>query len=297
MFDAKVILDSENPCYNRLITVEATYPRFIHSEILTHRDRARNSGSSRAIPWPTMQERILNDPVIPIKWGANQKGMQTGDEVSPENQEKARRIWLRMRDECMRGAQELHELGIHKSLCNRPTETWMWITVVMSATNWKNFFALRVHEAAEVHFQKIAGMIKTAINASQPKKLKFGEWHLPYIQEDDDPSKITREEVEALEKPYYRKVLDELIFSKNKLQVLKYASAGRCARVSYVQHNSKIKSLAKDFELCMKLIAEEPLHSSPLEHVAMTLATPERIGPFIGFFQFRKEFSAECVRE
>ena len=47
---AKVVLDST--CNGkRLITIECKYWRAIHSEIMTHRDRARNAMSSRAIPF------------------------------------------------------------------------------------------------------------------------------------------------------------------------------------------------------------------------------------------------------
>src|SRR5689334_12194909 len=130
-FYAKVILDSMAPCGKRLTTIEARYPRFIHSEILTHRDRARNSASSRAIPWPKMMAAIMEQPAIPIRWGSEQKGMQTGGEI--DDPEVAERIWLRARDNAVQSARDLAELGVHKSIVNRLTEPFMWITVVMTA--------------------------------------------------------------------------------------------------------------------------------------------------------------------
>jgi len=56
-FAAEVVLDSINPDRQRLCSVLATYPRFIHAEIMTHRDRARNAASSRAIPWKAKRKR------------------------------------------------------------------------------------------------------------------------------------------------------------------------------------------------------------------------------------------------
>lgn len=213
MFEARVILDSISEDEKRLTTVVLTYPRFIHSEILTHRDRARNSASSRAIPWPTMMQRIVNEPVIPIVWGSEQKGMQTG--VGVENAEECERIWLEARDHAVASAQKLADLGVHKSLCNRLTEPWMWITVVMTSTEWKNFFRLRCHPDAEIHFQRIAGMLREALDESVPRK----RWvHLPFVVGYDAQDE------------------DFLWVDSDELLQYKKVSAARCARVSYLTH-------------------------------------------------------------
>lgn len=87
MFNARVVLDSISEDRIRLVTVEATYPRFIHSELMTHRAFARNAASSRAIPWKRinsyggqvaencMMGRIMRNPVIPEFLGVEKKGM------------------------------------------------------------------------------------------------------------------------------------------------------------------------------------------------------------------------------
>jgi hypothetical protein len=278
----KMVLDSIGPVGKRLSTVEIRYPRFIHSEILTHRDRCRNSASSRAIPWPKMKERIINYPVIPIYWGSNQKGMQTGEEISEEKRDEANRIWLEARDFCVKAAEKLHELGVHKSLVNRVTEPWMWITVVMSATEWKNFFRLRCHPDAEIHFQKIAGMIREALNQSVPQQLRVGEYHLPYI-EDDDIDLIRTAKEEYLE--------------YGILYLLKRCSTARCARVSYTPFDSDKKNILEDLRIAKQLIerSDDVIHASPLENVAQCCDTLVRSGPFIGWKQFRKEFANENV--
>lgn len=185
MYQCKMICDSiSDHTGKRLSTVAITYPRFIHAEILTHRDRARNSASSRAIPWPKMMSAIENYPVIPIRWGSEQKGMQTGNEIPEKDRKLAEDIWLNARDNAINSAKALAELGVHKSLVNRITEPWMWITVVMTATEWKNFFRLRCHQDAEIHFQKIAGMIRDCLDNNSPIRKRAGEWHLPYIDEE-----------------------------------------------------------------------------------------------------------------
>lgn len=274
-FYAKIIADSVTELGSRITTVELRYPRFIHAEILTHRDRARNSASSRAIPWPKMMERIETEPVVPIRFGSEQKGMQTGGEI--DDPKAAQEVWLEARNDAVRHAKRLAELGVHKSICNRLTEPWMWITVVMTATNWQNLFRLRCHPDAEIHFQEIAGQLAVAMADSSPRKVPFGEWHLPYILEGEFDD-------------------EESAFEFSAVDLAKISTA-RCARVSYETHDGK-RDPSKDLQLFERLCQGSGFgHWSPHEHVA-TPATPDvRSGPYRGWIQFRKFFLNECARE
>lgn len=67
---ARVIADSLSPDGVRITTVEATMPRIVLAEANTHRDRERNSASSRAIPIEKMIQRVVSDPFVPEDWGA-----------------------------------------------------------------------------------------------------------------------------------------------------------------------------------------------------------------------------------
>ncbi len=277
MFEVKVVLDSIAPCGKRLTTITATYPRFIHSEVMTHRDRARNSASSRAIPWPKMREMIATNPVVPIRFGSEQKGMQTGGEI--DDVESAELIWLEASRDALHHADLLAKLGVHKSIVNRLTEPFMWITVVMTATEWANFFRLRCHPDAEIHFQKIAGMIRDALESSTPSLPPAihvgGEdaqyWHLPFVTGND---------------------LEELLADYG-LGDIKKISCARNARVSYLTHEG-VRDPQKDIDLFDKLVAGSGFgHFSPHEHVARASNELVRSGPFIGWTQFRKEFPLE----
>lgn len=266
-FEVKIIKDSISPAGQRLTTITATYPRFIHSEIMTHRDRARNAASSRAIPWPKMMAAITQSPVIPIRFGSEQKGMQTGCEIA--NPDVAQEVWLRARDYAVTFAQQLADLGVHKSICNRLTEPWMWITVVMSATEWKNFFRLRCHQDAEIHFQRIAEMIRDAINSSAPERRAAGEWHLPFSSPED---------------------------FDHPIEDICKACVARCARVSYLTHEGK-RDFAKDLELFDRLVQGSGFgHWSAHEHIAQASEFETvRSGPFRGWHQYRKEFANENI--
>ncbi len=277
-FEVKVICDSLAPCGKRLTTITATYPRFIHSEIMTHRDRARNAASSRAIPWAKMRDQIINNPVIPLVFGSEQKGMQAGQGLEGEALELAQKSWLEARNSALIHADFLHALGVHKSLVNRVVEPWMWITVVMSATEWANFFRLRCHADAEIHFQKIAGMIRDALAISEPRAMKQGDWHLPFVTGNDYGA------------------LGESGF---KFEEIKQISVARCARVSYLSHEG-VRDPEKDLELFQRLVQGSGFgHWSAHEHVAEAMKGDEgpcmRSGPFIGWKQFRKEFALENV--
>jgi len=79
---AKVIADSVFQGH-RLTTLILEYPRFIHSEFMTHRVFSRNASSSRAIPVRTMLWQVIRNPAMPVHWGKNQPGMQAKEELSP----------------------------------------------------------------------------------------------------------------------------------------------------------------------------------------------------------------------
>ena len=274
-FEVRIICDSISPHGKRLTTLTATYPRFIHSELMTHRCFARNAASSRAIPWEKMRQRIIDDPVIPLVFGSEKKGMQTGDEI--EAAEIAKMHWISARNEALHYANRLADLEVHKSLVNRVVEPYMWITTLITATEWKNFFRLRCHSDAEIHFQKIAGMIRDAIEVSLPWELNPGQWHLPFITAND------REELKL--KGYQHDGLTEALCK---------ISVARSARISYLTHDG-VRDTDKDLDLFTRLANGSGFgHWSPHEHIATPAATADACsGPFRGWEQYRKRFPLE----
>lgn len=334
MFKAKVVADSVGPNGARITSVEMTYPRFIHAEIMTHRDRARNAASSRAIPWKKFRKfdekldtdlhnyeskcaennlgvmtekcmywQIMVDPVIPIIWGKEQKGMQTGDALEGDEAYKAQLIWLSARNRMVEAAESLAKLGVHKSLCNRLTEPFMWITVLMTATEWNNFFRLRCHKDAEIHFQKIAGMVRDCINLSRPQVLVAGEWHTPYFTYDLDGLSLKKALIDG---QLATACPDDFMKFRRKREkeadevYWKYAkriSAGRAARISYLTQDGK-RDFDEDIQLFQRLIErdDDVLHASPLEHVCEASSRKDLVsGCMRGWKQFRKEFANENV--
>ncbi len=71
-----IVGHSLSPQSAETITVLATFPRIILSEINTHRMLSKNTSSSRAIPFLKMVEAVQNNPFIPIAWQKYHPGMQ-----------------------------------------------------------------------------------------------------------------------------------------------------------------------------------------------------------------------------
>lgn len=267
MFSAKVLADSTNTRDNRLTTVELTYPRFIHSEVMTHRMFSRNAASSRAIPIRKMIDQVMANPVIPIHWGAAEKGMQAYKELNSYASSECRHTWLIARDNCVGAVEGLMRQGLHKQIANRLLEPWMWITVIVTGSEgaWNNFFALRCHPEAEPHIQKIAEMAREVRNQSIPQKLSAGQWHLPLIGFEGD----------------------DLLSDEDKVKV----SVGRCARVSYLTHDG-LRDPQADITLHDRLLTSK--HFSPFEHVARSGQHTGDNGNFgYGWTQYRKTLVGE----
>lgn len=282
MIEARVIADSINQDGNRLTTFLVTMHRIVLAQLNTHRLFTRNASSSRAIPTDRFIKQIMENPALPVYWGKNQKGMQPGDEV--ENIDLCIAEWLGARDDMIKRAEKLKEYGVHKQTVNRLFEPFMYTTVLISATELDNFFKLRLHKDAQDEIQVAARAMHEALQASTPKQLRWGDWHIPFADQ------YMRDDMKVLEK-------------------VKIATA-RCARTSYLNFDGNI-DYQKDFKLHDDLIGDG--HLSPTEHCAMADPEPElHVGwaitsglvnrfkycsNFKGFIQYRKMLEQERTCE
>lgn len=231
--------------------MKVTHHRFILSEINTHRAFSRNSASSRAIPVAKQIDKVLYDPALPIQYKYNQPGMQAADFMSDTDQNDAEQIIFDLRYRATKAVTELNNLGpinpktnkpigLHKQWANRYLEPFMWHTIIITSTEWDNFFAQRVSHLAQPELEIVARLMQTALRNSTPVELSIGEWHTPFIRPDEDDLSLI----------YRLKV-----------------STARCARVSYLTHEG-IRDVEKDVEMFNKLKTANPPHFSPLENVA-----------------------------
>lgn len=272
---ARVLADSLASNGKRLTTMEVTGHRFILAEFNTHRAFSRNSASSRAIPYKKMREKAMEQTAFPVVWPAEQKGMQGGDEVSSQNRFGARIEWALARNEAVKSADRLHQLGVHKSVINRLLEPFLPHTIIVSATEWDGFWAQRCHEDAQPEIRVLAEEMFYAFKASSPRVVDEGDWHLPLVHAED-----------------YTMIMDEYPRATHSfaIDILKKLSVARCARVSYLTHEGT-RDHDKDLELYDRLFSHKPAHASPFEHVATPSPSyPEHYrskGNFAGWVQLR----------
>lgn len=265
MIEAKIVADSINDINrNRLTTFVLTYPRFIHSELMTHRMFSRNAASSRAIPIEKMIERILAEPAGPIYWGKNQKGMQASEELAGEELRQAIDTWHKSCKSQVEYAKKLSKLGVHKQIVNRLLEPFAHMTTLVTATDFANFFNLRADPDAQPEFQELAWQMLELYAINKPTTKKLGEWHLPFAD----------------------KYVDEGLSTKDLLRIV----TARAARVSYMNFEGDFDH-DKDYDLHDKLAQSG--HWSPFEHAAIAVAANDYVGNFHGWLQYRKTFLTE----
>jgi len=252
---AKVVQDSIANNV-RITTLELEYPRFIHAEVLTHRQFSRNSASSRAVPVDDMIQLVSANPAEPVFWGRAQQGMQAREEV--DDSSVAITYWNAARYSALDYAETLKGLGLHKQIVNRITEPFQMIRVVVTATEFDNFFELRDHEDAQPEIRTLAKAMGKAFLSSKPMQLHAGDWHVPYVTREQDESGQV----------FYG---DDTVLDRASARLI---SASCCAQVSYRLAD---KSLEKAERIAKRLLQARPWHASPFEHQA----TPMRSGSFL----------------
>lgn len=245
-YKCEIILDSVNvDTGTRLTTFCVKYPLFVHQDFIRHRALSRSVASNRAIPTKRYIQTVLQDPVYPLRWGKAQPGMSPSSEnFDGEEAGKLLYWWDQLRDDIVEGVENLSDIGLAKQWANRPLYAFQWVVEVLTATDWCNLFTLRIHSDAQDELQKIVGMMGDSYLESNPQNLCPGEWHIPFIREEE------------IEFHLY-----------DRLRI----SAARAARTSYRTHEGKISLPEEDYKLFDRLITQKPVHSSPTEHQACAM--------------------------
>lgn len=313
---AKIVADSISPQGDRLISVLCTFPRIILAEVNTHRMLSKNTSSSRAIPFLKMVEAVKNDPFIPIAWQKEHKGMQGSEYITSLDEIEPRiNDWLDAKNDAVKRAKYLNDMGVTKQLCNRLLEPFMWTTMLITGSKegWDNFFNLRCPQYS------------FGSNTNDPKTWKskkdaikdFPDWvsrndfywntinkgqaeiHMMTLAEciydavnESTPKQLQAGEwhipfgdrVESLitnnhiERFQQNSMIAGYINSISNVDKVKISTA-MAAHTSYtIVGGEAVKSYEKWIELHDKLIAYDPPHSSPMEHCARAMSEIEYTG-------------------
>lgn len=245
----KVIAHSKSSVNGKeIVTFELNYPRFIHSELMTHRLFSRNAASSRAIPVAKMIEQVRTSPAMPVHWGKNQPGMQAKEELEGVCLESVKGQWKDAANLAATKAENMMWDGAHKQIANRILEPFQTMKTVLTATEFDNFFWLRKHPDAQPEIKLLAEKMWDALKVSEPVTLKPDDWHTPYFGAG-----------------YWLKDLG--IPLEDALAI----SSSCCAQVSYRKLDDSLEKARDVFD---KLIESKPCHASPTEHQATPMSLP-----------------------
>jgi len=309
--EAKIVADSVNPQGNRITTFLLTFPRFILSELNTHRVFSKNSASSRAIPFEKMVKMVEDDPFIPIAWQSKHSGMQGNEYLDGESEQKLLvNKWLEARDLAVQQSKLLNNSNVTKQLCNRLLEPFMWHTVLLTATEFDNFFKLRCpsYDGFSKNGEKVSFRSKKDVRKHfEELKLDtdlvdnqfFKSWqsintsqaeiHMQALAEAmwDAMNESTPKELKEGEwhipfgdKIQNRDIMQHVKGSFNSRTEVEEAiqkfkikiAVARCARLSYMTFDGKV-DYEKDLKLHDSLLKSG--HMSPFEHCARAMTNLE----------------------
>lgn len=248
--------------YENLWTFELTYPRYIHSEFMTHRMFSRNASSSRAIPVAKVIQQVASNPVVPPKVYMNKAGMVGDVEANRQDALAFYNLWIEAASNAVVVANEMEKVGIHKQHINRILEPFQFIHVIVTATEWSNFFTLRLAPDAQPEMQDLA-------NAIYDEMHKFKDQSFGYITRGGDGSlcSVLNGDSTLITVPYITNEDCELLGDDYDFLTVMKVSAARCARVSYNNHDGSKPDIHKDLELFDRLYKGG--HMSPLEHTCL----------------------------
>ena len=140
--------------------------------------------------------------------------------------------------------------------------------------NWSEEKWLSINKGqAEIHMMALAEAIYDAINESTPKKLKAGEFHIPY---GDDINEDELHKLSSYKADYggvHSSEITDYLREQNELKIK--ISVARCAHVSYtvVGEEGKKPNYENDIKLYDNLLKSG--HMSPFEHIGEAMSENE----------------------
>lgn len=299
-----IIEQTISPLFSdKLTTFEIVTPKYLLGEIGKHRLLAMSAASARAIPFKKLLKSIREDPFIPKVWQMKHPGMQGKEYIKDQKTlNKLELQYLTALDAAATEAEKLEAMGITKQIPNRIIEPFMQAKVVLTGTEWDNWFKLRgpqyqtpvqgndfffntKKEVLDCHSNPINqqlleemdeyGWLEIAKGAAEPHFRFFVEemaeayqFHIPKSQDQHIPYLIEHDE------------LDEI--TKKKMY-----SASRIARTSYLTIDGDSKTdIEANLDLAKDLLRDK--HSVPFEHQMRVMREDE-------YFSFSRTYLTKEV--
>lgn len=224
---------------NRITTFRLTIPTHTRTHLLTHRKLSRNSSSTRA-----MRLEDCDFGYIPAEWPLENNRMCPMEVCDDQDAiQEAEKLWVSQKDSILEAITKRNDI-IHREIYSRLLDPWKLHTVLVTATDFLNFFALRRTPHAQESIRYVANEMFYLLEDYYSKyKVKHNiPIHLPFISEKEMDHAIATDTITSL-------------FD---------ISAARCAGVSYSNNFKPVDSCNK---LAAKLKRDK--HMSPFEHQAI----------------------------
>lgn len=338
MISAKIVADSKNKQGDRITTYILTYPRIIHAELMTHRLFSRNSASSRAIPLERMIKSIKENPFIPLAFQLDHSGMQGNQYIEDPGLIKCQKErWIGYSLDACENAEAFNKgihgmtnktgrredfkmelrpnTGVTKQLCNRLLEPFAMHTVLVTATEYNNFFDLRCPRYTldkKTYFNSWKDLVKNEMiekkacrdvieeleSYSFLQKIKcsesFAEIHIQTLAEamwdarnESKPKSLKPGEWHI---PFGDKIDIRKFEADEQIEIPAeqqesfriQVSTARCARLSYMTYDGEI-NYKKDIDFHNRLLKDK--HFSPFEHCAKTMNSHEYYTHYKGILE------------
>lgn len=321
MVEVKIIADSIDHRGNRITTYLTRFTQTIVKEVLRHRMLSFSSSSMRAIPAHKVAAELEDDFFSPVHWQKAHSGMQGKEYFDQETfvdedgyeQSYSNALdyeWELAKEACEESAERISDLGGTKQMSNRLLEPFGYVNLLITATEYDNFFELRcpqytLSNGEVCHSKKDAiafscGKEDTAFYEIVSKFVTELEWmkintsmaeiHVQELAEAmwdarnwASPKELAPGEWHI---PFSDRMDDILIAKmasalnykipfgiKSKITFIKLMiSAARCARLSYNTFEGEIDH-KKDLKLAFMLATDK--HWSPFEHSGQSMTDDE----------------------
>lgn len=269
---------------HRITTMLLTVPQIVVKELLRHRMFSFSSSSMRAIPFKKVIQDVRDNMFVPLAFQKHHSGMQGAEYLSGEKAEEAKCQWIEAGLKACDEAERLYNLGVTKQLCSRIIEPFGYAKILITATEFENFFELRVPK------YKLIGLggepvksrkdwlekmqFSSVLHPFQYPKTEEGWWilskssaeiHIQALAESvwDAMNESTPRQLEAgmWHYPFH----ENMPFKVSWEDAVKI-SVARAARLSYMTFDGEI-DYEKDIKLHDQLL--ESKHASPMEHCAI----------------------------
>lgn len=241
LFSVEILADSITVVGARITTFAASYWRFVHPTVAAQHELSTSTASHRAIPLPRMIADVQHSPAMPVYWGRNQSGVVAPEELEDFEIRRCRKEWLRCRDEAVKTAQLFDQIGLHKQHANNILEPYAWATVIITATDFDEFFETQCSGAAQPEMQILAVEMRRLRHFASPKILAYGDWHVPLARPSDAQCGLSAAD-------------------------LRLVAAARIARFVSDGPDGTAYAPIRDFARARRMIAER--HLDPFEHIA-----------------------------